>query len=565
MRTASDPAIVPSVASTTARVYSYLRFSDPKQAYGASAERQTEYAAQWAAKNGLKLDRVLSLRDEGLSAYHQKHIKNGALGTFLRAVEQGLVPAGSVLVVESLDRLSRAAVSKALTQLLNIINAGLRVVTAADNREYSEATVDSNPTELIVSITIMMRAFEESDTKAGRVRDAMRRRVRAWQDGTWRGVLGSGKNPNWTRVVEDENGKKRIELIPERVAAVHMALDLFRAGHGLVRIAQGLEEVGMLLSEKSMSQVIHVRNLLRLEALYGRRIVTVAKDESYALDGYYPEVISPEEFAEIQMLLNQRVRYGSKSTVTAVISGLGIAVCGHCEQMIVTHNNYSAGLDERGRPRYRKLLCNSYHKAVACKAKGMIAASVIERAVMECCSIDFNLEHLLRADPKHDALLGKLAVAKRDLVKLEKQRDNYEDAIGEAENKEERQRTTKRYREAMTQVANKRATIEKLEYELVRTAGGETPASADLWRSLLNGVVDLDEESRKKARRLFSDTFERIDVYNKGYEGDMPEFVDMELLSKRGGVIAIRINRKTGAWEAKRLKGKREQAAAKAA
>ena len=67
-----------------AKVFSYLRFSDPKQAMGHSAERQAEYARVWAGERGLLLDESLSLRDEGLSAFHQKHVKQGALGVFLQ-------------------------------------------------------------------------------------------------------------------------------------------------------------------------------------------------------------------------------------------------------------------------------------------------------------------------------------------------------------------------------------------------------------------------------------------------------------------------------------------------
>ncbi|NHQ84212.1 recombinase family protein [Chromobacterium vaccinii] len=73
------------------KVYSYLRFSDPRQSTGTSIDRQTQYARQWAEKNGLQVDDTLSLRDEGLSAYHQKYIKQGALGTFLEAVKDGLI------------------------------------------------------------------------------------------------------------------------------------------------------------------------------------------------------------------------------------------------------------------------------------------------------------------------------------------------------------------------------------------------------------------------------------------------------------------------------------------
>src|SRR5580698_7964217 len=105
------------MSQQNAKVYSYLRFSDPKQAAGSSADRQAAYAEKWAADHGLQLDASLSLRDEGLSAYHQAHVKKGALGTFLRAVEDGQIAPGSVLVVEGLDRLSRAEPIEAQAQL----------------------------------------------------------------------------------------------------------------------------------------------------------------------------------------------------------------------------------------------------------------------------------------------------------------------------------------------------------------------------------------------------------------------------------------------------------------
>jgi DNA invertase Pin-like site-specific DNA recombinase len=102
------------------RVYSYLRFSDPKQAAGSSADRQLEYAARWAAEHGMQLDSSLSLRDEGLSACHQRHVKQGASGVFLVAVDEGRIMPGSVLVVEGLDRLTRAGPIQAQAQLTQI-------------------------------------------------------------------------------------------------------------------------------------------------------------------------------------------------------------------------------------------------------------------------------------------------------------------------------------------------------------------------------------------------------------------------------------------------------------
>nr|WP_052906043.1 recombinase family protein [Pseudomonas fluorescens] len=156
-----------------AKVYSYLRFSDPKQALGNSADRQLQYAETWAKKKGLVLDDSLSLRDEGLSAYHQRHVTQGALGVFLRAVEDGRIKDGSVLIVEGLDRLSRAEPIQAQAQLAQIINAGITVVTASDGREYNRAGLKAQPMDLVYSLLVMIRAHEESDTKSKRVKAAI--------------------------------------------------------------------------------------------------------------------------------------------------------------------------------------------------------------------------------------------------------------------------------------------------------------------------------------------------------------------------------------------------------
>lgn len=43
-------------------VYSYMRFSDPRQASGHGGERQRAYAVRWAEEHGLQLDDSLSLK-----------------------------------------------------------------------------------------------------------------------------------------------------------------------------------------------------------------------------------------------------------------------------------------------------------------------------------------------------------------------------------------------------------------------------------------------------------------------------------------------------------------------
>ena len=120
--------------------YSYVRFSTPEQARGESFRRQIELARAYAAKHGLHLDE--SFRDEGVSAFKGRHRdERAALGAFLSRVESGDVAKGSYLLVESLDRLSREEVVDALELFLGLTRNGIVIVTLADQRVYSRASL----------------------------------------------------------------------------------------------------------------------------------------------------------------------------------------------------------------------------------------------------------------------------------------------------------------------------------------------------------------------------------------------------------------------------------------
>ncbi|MCG5246896.1 recombinase family protein [Methylorubrum sp. B1-46] len=115
------------------KAYSYIRFSRPEQLRGDSLRRQTEAANKWAAKRGVVIDE--SLRDLGVSALRGANRIKGALGRFHDLVEKGQVPAGSYLIVESLDRLSRKAVGEVLPDFMLLINAGIVIVTLLNRQE----------------------------------------------------------------------------------------------------------------------------------------------------------------------------------------------------------------------------------------------------------------------------------------------------------------------------------------------------------------------------------------------------------------------------------------------
>ncbi|MDX2033145.1 MAG: recombinase family protein [Blastocatellia bacterium] len=193
--------------------FSYLRISSQRQLDGDGVRRQLERTERYCREKGLTLDE--KLQDLGISAFTGANRNRGALGQFMKRVENGEIPRGSHLVVESLDRLSRNKVTKALKIFMEIIEAGITLHTLIDKMEFTEDSIDKNPSELIVSISMMARANEESSTKSDRLRetwDNKRSKARS-------GAKLTARVPGWIEVKRDENG-----------AIVDFGLDKVRAG-----------------------------------------------------------------------------------------------------------------------------------------------------------------------------------------------------------------------------------------------------------------------------------------------------------------------------------------------
>src|SRR2546429_8723543 len=115
------------------RAISYIRMSTQAQRLGHSEQRQVEKSIDYAQRHNLELLEQDQLSDLGVSAFRGKNVVEGQLGQFLTAVKNGRVAKGSYLLIESLDRLSRERVDKALRIFLDIIHAGINVVTIGDD------------------------------------------------------------------------------------------------------------------------------------------------------------------------------------------------------------------------------------------------------------------------------------------------------------------------------------------------------------------------------------------------------------------------------------------------
>jgi DNA invertase Pin-like site-specific DNA recombinase len=149
-----------------ARAYSYVRMSTDMQLKGDSRRRQMQLSADYAKDHNLILVEDFRLEDIGVSAFTGDNVREGEFGRFLNAVKQGLIPQGTYLLVEALDRISRQSILKSLPLFLEIINSGITIVTLRDKRVYRAQAF--NIDDLYTSITSLKLAHEESLLKSER-------------------------------------------------------------------------------------------------------------------------------------------------------------------------------------------------------------------------------------------------------------------------------------------------------------------------------------------------------------------------------------------------------------
>ncbi|OHC15059.1 MAG: hypothetical protein A2180_02860 [Pseudomonadales bacterium GWC2_63_15] len=321
-------------ANQKPRAYSYIRFSNATQAAGDSYRRQREAAEAYCAQHGLELvdAKEYSFFDQGRSAYKARHLDDtGELARFLAFVQDGTIPKGSTLLVESLDRLSRERVKDALPRFLDLLNQGINVVTLADGRLYTSAY---NELDLIISIVQMSRAHEESATKGKRVSAAWRRK----QDSARTESLPIGKlRPLWLDYTPDGYVPN-----PERVEVVQRIYKLAQDGYGHRAIAAQLNQSGVpsfsadrknasgLWGNSGIARTLSNRAVLGEyqphQFIDGKRVPVGAP-----ITGFYPPIITEDEFYAAQQAVSSRRQSQATKPGKRFNVWQGVSQCGICE------------------------------------------------------------------------------------------------------------------------------------------------------------------------------------------------------------------------------------------
>jgi DNA invertase Pin-like site-specific DNA recombinase len=308
---------------TSTPAYSYLRFSTDAQAEGDSVRRQTALRDAWLKRHPeVRLD--TSLVDRGVSGYTGAHRKNGkhALAAFVDLAKRGRVPAGSYLIVENLDRLTREQPVDSIPAVLELIKIGVRVVQLAPSEVVYSADMDQGA--LMMMLWELSRGHGESKRKSGLCGEAWAEKKRQAREGK---APHGGSVPAWLELtpagyrVREDAGR-----------AVRLIFKFAAGGLGILAIAARLNAEGVpplgcgdRWKRSYVQKILASRTVLgEYQPHKGSRKRTPEGDP---VVGYFPPVITEAEWHAAQQAKESRHRRTGRPSGAAAAPFAGLLRC----------------------------------------------------------------------------------------------------------------------------------------------------------------------------------------------------------------------------------------------
>lgn len=296
--------------------FSYVRFSSMKQKDGNSETRQTERIDSFVSRHNLTID--TRLEDHGISSFRGANAKKGQLSVFLQRVRDGEIPNGSYLLIENWDRLSRQVLDASIEMFSDLIRSGIKIAVLDEDTVYDDLTSNS----FIRAIVQFERAHSESLRKSDMSKASWRAKHKAMA----LGAIATEKCPQWL-VVKDGAWCKLDDI------CLHIET--------MFSLAQtyGVAETGRRLNTQfGTSYKTHqIQYLLRNRRLLGEHSPVERSKEhgknvptGQVVELYYPQVIPPATFEEVQTILKSRKPFSGRQDATNLNIFRNLLVCAEC-------------------------------------------------------------------------------------------------------------------------------------------------------------------------------------------------------------------------------------------
>lgn len=421
---------------TMKKAISYIRFSDPRQAEGDSYRRQLTNTLAYCEANEIELlsESEYMFFDKGISAFSGAlHDDTTELSRLLSLVKTGDIRPGTTLIVESLDRLSREHVRKALVQFLELLDAGINIHTLHSHKTY---THDSNDDmDLFQSILEMSRSHKESQWKSERILSSWKEK----QDDARRGIPLGKTRPAWLDVIyangttekpANDPKAKPVDFVRNeaKIAVVKKIFQWTLDGYGRNAVARMLnaERIPAFRTTEGWGAST-INQILTNEAVLGiYQPHTKGEDGKRVKRGepfmFYPPIIDRDTFDSARAATTGRGAAKARKQTPEFQIWQGIAKCQLCGSPLHTYGNGRKPKD--GQPAPRWMRCYNAKKG-KCTA-GSISALSLEPVFKEILA-KLNVLALVQSsasaiNTKLEVVTGKL-IAER--TKLKKFKDDY--------------------------------------------------------------------------------------------------------------------------------------------
>lgn len=352
--------------------FSYIRWSSAKQGKGDadSFARQTALAKTIA--DGKNWNLIELPPDAGISAWKGKNIHTGALGAFIQRIKSGSIETPCVLILEKLDRFSRADIPTVLPIFWNLLELGVEVYSHAENYHYTKEVLTDKPTETIISMLLgFVAANQYSKTLSFRVKSAKEKQIKSAIAGEK--VYVESATPMWLDWIAD---KKEFHF-NSYTAIIQGIFKTYLGGATMRDICRSLNDKQIKTPYGKQWSQPCVRNILQSKSAIGYYKTN---------PNYFPSIVSPEDFEKVQaLILSRRTPKGRPSSFVNILQGL--AVCSVCGKPLVMHANSTSTI--------RYLRCIHRYEGT-CTATKQIPINVIEGSLF-VLAIKSNPENLIES------------------------------------------------------------------------------------------------------------------------------------------------------------------------
>lgn len=293
--------------------FSYIRFSSEGQRDGSSVERQSPIALKIATEKGWTLRNDLNASDLGVSAFKGDNIKT--LRAIIQSAKDGKIPAGSVMILEAVDRLTRTDLDAAYDLFRDILKSGIEIYVDRGSRHFTKDSL-KNPMDLMMAIMELNAANEYSAKLSDRVKAAYLSKSKKIMNGE---QVKIGTLPNWIDDNFTLNGKASV---------VRSIFSSYLIGIGPGTIAKNLNQSNTpTLSGRGVWSQGVVYKLLS-----NRQVIGEYEIKSEIVKNYLPLVVTEETFMKVQSKLNdnrgKRPTTNTEGNIANLFSGVLFCGCG---------------------------------------------------------------------------------------------------------------------------------------------------------------------------------------------------------------------------------------------